>query len=146
MRRAVTKTKRGTIPSWIARFGKALGPGLITGAADDDPSGIVTYSIVGAQHGMALLWTAWLTWPLMAAVQMMCARIGLITGRGLGSVFGTKFPRYIVVAVCGALFVANTINIAADLSGMAAAADMLTGVPASLFIPVFGGGIAWAIV
>jgi NRAMP (natural resistance-associated macrophage protein)-like metal ion transporter len=123
-----------------------LGPGLITGAADDDPSGIVTYSIVGAQHGTALLWTAWLTWPLMAAVQMMCARIGLVTGQGLGNVFKKKFPRSVVVAVCIALFVANTINIAADLSGMADAADMLSGVPAYIFVPLFGAAIAYAMV
>src|ERR1700761_2344599 len=105
--------------AWLGRWARSLGPGLITGAADDDPSGIVTYSIVGAQQGMTLLWLAWPTWPLMAAVQMMCARIGMVTGQGLGSVFERKFPRGIVIAVCCALFIANTINIAADLSGMA---------------------------
>src|ERR1044071_8713199 len=86
--------------AWIVKWSKALGPGLITGAADDDPSGIVTHSMVGAQHGMSLLWTAWASWPLMAAVQMMCARIGLVTGEGLGKVFKRKFPRSVVVAVC----------------------------------------------
>jgi NRAMP (natural resistance-associated macrophage protein)-like metal ion transporter len=132
--------------AWIAKWSKALGPGLITGAADDDPSGIVTYSIVGAQHDMSLLWTAWLTWPLMAAVQMMCARIGVVTGQGLGKVFKRKFPRGIVVAVCCGLFVANAINIAADLSGMAAAAEMLAGVSAAIFVPLFGAAIAYAMV
>src|SRR6201996_2034044 len=121
-------------PDWlrrlpgIARLGKCtriLGPGLITGAADDDPSGIVTYSMVGAQHGLSLLWTAWAMWPVMAAVQMMCARIGLVTGEGLGKVFKRKFPRGVVMAVCCGLFVANSINIAADLSGMAAAGEMV---------------------
>ena len=73
-------------PGLVRRVARALGPGLITGAADDDPSGIVTYSMAGAQHGMALLWLAWITWPLMAAVQMMCARIGMVTGKGLGEV------------------------------------------------------------
>ncbi|MGB6535903.1 MAG: divalent metal cation transporter [Xanthobacteraceae bacterium] len=131
--------------AFVGRCVASWGPGLITGAADDDPSGIVTYSIVGAQQGMALLWTAWLTWPLMAAVQMMCARIGLITGQGLGSVFKRKFPRSVVVAICGALFIANTINIAADLSGMADAGEMF-GVPAYLLIPLFGAGIAYAMV
>ena len=106
---------------------RALGPGLITGAADDDPSGIVTYSMAGAQHGMALLWLAWITWPLMAAVQMMCARIGMVTGKGLGEVLTLKFPRAVVVVACCALFMANTINIAADLAGMADAASMLVG-------------------
>jgi NRAMP (natural resistance-associated macrophage protein)-like metal ion transporter len=132
--------------AWIVRWSKALGPGLITGAADDDPSGIVTYSIAGAQHGMALLWTAWVSWPLMAAVQMMCARIGMITGQGLGKVFTRKFPRTVVVAVCWGLFIANTINIAADLSGMAAAAEMLSGVRAAIFVPLFGAAIAYAMV
>lgn len=69
--------------SWVKRFFAALGPGLVTGAADDDPSGIATYSIAGAQLGTSLLWMAWVTWPLMAAVQMMCARIGMVTGQGL---------------------------------------------------------------
>jgi NRAMP (natural resistance-associated macrophage protein)-like metal ion transporter len=131
---------------FIAKWSRALGPGLITGAADDDPSGIVTYSIVGAQHGLALLWTAWVTWPLMAAVQMMCARIGLVTGQGLGNVFKRKFPRSVVVTVCCALFVANTINIAADLSGMAAAGEMVFGVNALILVPLFGAAIAIALV
>jgi NRAMP (natural resistance-associated macrophage protein)-like metal ion transporter len=132
--------------SWLGRCAGSLGPGLITGAADDDPSGIVTYSIVGAQQGMTLLWLAWPTWPLMAAVQMMCARIGMVTGQGLGSVFERKFPRAVVIVVCCALFVANTINIAADLSGMADAAEMLSGLSAYFFIPLFGAGIALAMV
>ena len=98
-------------PGLLRRVARALGPGLITGAADDDPSGIITYSMAGAQHGMALLWLAWITWPLMAAVQMMCARIGMVTGKGLGEVLTLKFPRAVVVVACCALFMANTINI-----------------------------------
>jgi len=125
---------------------RALGPGLITGAADDDPSGIVTYSIVGAQHGMTLLWTAWLTWPLMAGVQMMCARIGLVTGQGLGSVFKKKFSRNAVIAVCCSLFIANTINIAADLSGMAAAMQLFGNISSYILILLFGAVIAYAMV
>ena len=132
--------------AWLAKWSKALGPGLITGAADDDPSGIVTYSIAGAQQGMALLWTAWLTWPLMGAVQMMCARIAVITGQGLGKVFKRKFPRSVVVAVCCGLFIANTINIAADLSGMAAAGEMLSGVNTAVLVPLFGAAVAFAMV
>ena len=73
---------------------KRLGPGLITGAADDDPSGIATYSIAGAQLGTSLLWTALLTWPLMSMVQMMCARIGMVTGHGLAGALRLKFPRF----------------------------------------------------
>ena len=79
--------------NFIVRFFSTLGPGLITGAADDDPSGVATYSIAGAQLGTALLWTAFITWPLMACVQFMCARIGMVTGQGLGAAFGRKFPR-----------------------------------------------------
>jgi len=146
-RRAVANLYR-RLPgvAFVGRCIGSWGPGLITGAADDDPSGIVTYSIVGAQHGMGLLWTAWLTWPLMAAVQMMCARIGLITGQGLGNVFKRKFPRSVVVAVCCCLFVANTINIGADLSGMAAAGELFGGVSSYLLIALFGVAIAYAMV
>jgi len=125
---------------------RALGPGLITGAADDDPSGIVTYSMAGAQHGMALLWLAWITWPLMAAVQMMCARIAMVTGKGLGEVLTLKFPRAVVVVACCALFLANTINIAADLAGMGDAASMLFGLRPYLYVVLFGAGIAFAMV
>jgi Mn2+/Fe2+ NRAMP family transporter len=78
---ALTSTPR----KWPRRFFSVLGPGLIAGAADDDPSGIATYSIAGAQLGTSLLWTALLTWPLMAAVQMMCARIGMVRGEGLAA-------------------------------------------------------------
>ena len=79
-RPAMTKPSQ---PGLVRRVARALGPGLITGAADDDPSGIVTYSMAGAQHGMALLWLAWISWPPMAAVQMMCARIAMVTCKGL---------------------------------------------------------------
>ena len=78
------------------RVWDSLGPGLIAGAADDDPSGVATYSVAGAQFGTSLLWTALITWPLMAAVQMMCARIGMVTGRGLTAAFKRKFPRWLV--------------------------------------------------
>src|SRR5262245_24416941 len=86
-------------PGPLRQFFSALGPGLITGAADDDPSGIATYSIAGAQLGTSLLWTAWLTWPLMAGVQMMCARIGMVTGRGLAGALRQKFPRWALVVI-----------------------------------------------
>ena len=107
---------------------KSLGPGVITGAADDDPSGIATYSVAGAQLGTKLLWTALLTWPLMAAVQMMCARIGMVTGQGLAGNFKQRFPGWLLRVFIMALLAANTINIAADLAGMADAAEMLSGI------------------
>jgi NRAMP (natural resistance-associated macrophage protein)-like metal ion transporter len=125
-------------PNLIQRFFGALGPGLITGAADDDPSGIATYSIAGAQLGTSLLWTALLTWPLMAAVQMMCARIGMVTGYGLARALRKKFPTSVVAAASLALLVANIVNIGADLSGMADAAEMISGVNSHLYVFMFG--------
>ncbi len=139
-------TKAPPRPGPLRRFLSALGPGVITGAADDDPSGIATYSVAGAQLGTQLLWTAWLTWPLMAAVQMMCARIGMVTGRGLAGALNRKFPRWSLVLVSIALLVANTINIGADLSGMADAAETLSGIDSHYFVLLFGIGIAWATV
>jgi Mn2+/Fe2+ NRAMP family transporter len=131
-------------PSGIRRFLRALGPGVVTGAADDDPSGIATYSIAGAQLGTSILWTAVLTWPLMAAVQMMCARIGMVTGRGLTAGLRHKFPRWLVVACAGTLLVANTINIGADLSGMADAAQLFSGIDSHYWVVAFAVLVAWA--
>src|ERR1700736_2092520 len=96
--------------NFIVRFFSTLGPGLITGAADDDPSGVATYSIAGAQLGTALLWTAFITWPLMACVQFMCARIGMVTGMGLGDALRRKGPRSLMLIGAVALFGANSIN------------------------------------
>lgn len=123
-----------------------LGPGLVTGAADDDPSGIATYSIAGAQHGTALLWTALITWPLMAPVQMMCARIGMVTGKGLAGALRDKFPKPLLAIVAIALLIANVINVGADLAGMADAAEMLSGLNSHLFVVFFGLAIAFATV
>jgi NRAMP (natural resistance-associated macrophage protein)-like metal ion transporter len=128
----------------LRRFFGALGPGVITGAADDDPSGIATYSVAGAQLGLGLLWTALVTWPLMAAVQMMCARIGMVTGQGLAGALRRKFPQPVLVAIAVALLLANSFNIGADLVGMADAASMLTGLNSHLFVLIFGIGITWA--
>ena len=128
------------------RFLSILGPGLITGAADDDPSGIATYSIAGAQLGTTLLWTAFITWPLMAPVQMMCARIGMVTGKGLAGALRQKFPRQLIAVAAIALLLANTINVGADLSGMADAAEMLTGLNSHWFVVLFGLSIAFATV
>ena len=125
---------------------KSLGPGIISGAADDDPSGIATYSIAGAQLGTTLLWTSLVTWPLMAAVQSMCARIGMVTGTGLATALRGKFPRAVLAIACGALFIANTINIGADLSGMADALSLLTHVSSHIWVVVAGLAIGWATV
>ena len=130
--------------SVLRRIATALGPGVITGAADDDPSGIATYSITGARFGTQFLWTAPVLWPLMAAVQMMCARIGLVTGEGLVGALRQKYPRWLLATAAGALFIANTINVGADLGGMADAAHLLTGVPTFLWVLAFGIGITVA--
>ncbi|MEO7963774.1 MAG: Nramp family divalent metal transporter, partial [Gemmatimonadaceae bacterium] len=121
----------------ISRFWHALGPGVITGAADDDPSGIATYSIAGAQFGTTFLWAAILTWPLMAAVQSMCARIGMVTGKGLMGALEERFPRPVLGAVCLALFIANSINIGADLAGMADAAELVSSIDSHYFVILF---------
>lgn len=130
----------------VRRFFANLGPGLITGAADDDPSGVATYSIAGAQQGTSMLWTAFLTWPLMGCVQFMCARIGMVTGGGLAGALRKKFPIPLLIIASIALLIANTINIGADLSGMADAAEMLTGINSHFYVVAFGIGIAVATV
>jgi len=131
-----------------ASFFADLGPGLITGAADDDPSGISTYSIAGARFGYAPLWTAVLTLPLMTAVQLMCARLGLVTGLGLAGVIRRRYSRWVLWPACTLLVVANVINIAADLGGMAEATSLVSGVPAAIWVPIYSGGIvallAWS--
>ncbi|QOY92166.1 divalent metal cation transporter [Paludibaculum fermentans] len=119
------------------RFFSDLGPGLITGAADDDPSGISTYSVAGAAFGYAPLWTAIFSFPLMAAVQVMCARLGMVTGLGLASVIRTRYPRWALWGACVLLLVANVVNIAADLGGMADVTELLTGVRAFYWTPVY---------
>jgi NRAMP (natural resistance-associated macrophage protein)-like metal ion transporter len=106
---------------------RRLGPGLITGAADDDPSGIATYSQAGAQFGLNMLWTVVFTFPLMTSVQAICARIGRVTGQGLAVSLDKLLPRGGTTLMIGLLFVANTINIGADLAAMGAAIELLTG-------------------
>lgn len=125
----------------VRNFFSNLGPGLITGAADDDPSGISTYSTAGAAYGFGLLWMAVFSLPLMASVQLMCARIGLVSGRGLASVLRHYYSRRLLWFACLLLLIANTVNIAADLGGMAAAAELMTGVPSLIFTPLFAGVI-----
>jgi NRAMP (natural resistance-associated macrophage protein)-like metal ion transporter len=114
---------------------RELGPGLITGAADDDPSGIATYSQAGAAFGYGTLWVALITLPLMASVQLMCARIGIVARSGLATVLREHYPRWLLWLACGMLLFGNTVNIAADLAGMAAAASLLTGIRSIWFVP-----------
>ena len=108
-------------------FFDSLGPGLITGAADDDPSGISTYSVAGAAFGYATLWTALITFPLMTAVQMMCARLGLVTGRGLAHGIRLRYSCWVLWGACALLAVANITNLGADLGGMAEVTGMILG-------------------
>jgi NRAMP (natural resistance-associated macrophage protein)-like metal ion transporter len=117
---------------------KRLGPGLITGAADDDPSGIATYSQAGARFGYGLLWTMLLTFPLMAAIQSVAARIGRVTGQGLAANIAAVFPKPVMWILAALLFAANTINIGADLAAMGEAAGMLTGVESHYWGLAFG--------
>jgi NRAMP (natural resistance-associated macrophage protein)-like metal ion transporter len=116
---------------------KNLGPGLITGAADDDPSGISTYSVAGALYGYATLWTALLTFPLMAAIQLMCARLGIVTGCGLASVLRKRYSRWVLWFACALVVVANVFNIGADLGGMAEVMQMITGIRAYFWTVFF---------
>lgn len=119
----------------VALLGQ-LGPGLVTGAADDDPSGIATYSQAGAQFGFGLLWTMLLTYPLMSAVQLISAQIGRVTGKGLASNMGAVLPRWLVTGLVALLFLANTINIGADLAAMGAAGEMVSGVDSHILTVV----------
>jgi len=125
----------------IEDFFSQLGPGLISGAADDDPSGIATYSVTGAQFGYGPLWTALFSFPLMVAVQLMCSRLGMVTGRGLAAVVRRRYPRWVLWGACLVLIIANTINIGADLGGMAEATQMVTGVSSVVWTPVYAGFI-----
>ncbi|MEA2721557.1 MAG: hypothetical protein QOJ39_3421 [Candidatus Eremiobacteraeota bacterium] len=114
-----------------------MGPGIITGAADDDPSGISTYSVAGATTGLSMLWLALITTPMMAVVQGMCARIGMVTGVGLAAVMRQLFPRWLAFALAGIVIIANTFNIGADLAGMAASAHMVARLPVVAWVVAF---------
>ena len=119
---------------------RSLGPGLITGAADDDPSGIATYSQVGAGFGYAALWTTLFSLPLMVGIQIVCADIGRVTGDGLAANIRKHYPHWLLYAIVAVLLVANTINIAADVSAMGAALKLLIGGPAHWYALAFGLG------
>jgi NRAMP (natural resistance-associated macrophage protein)-like metal ion transporter len=122
----------------MKNFLKKLGPGLITGASDDDPSGITTYSQAGAQFGFGTLWTALITFPLMAAIQEMCARIGAVTSSGLAGTLKTHYPKWILYLMLLASFPAIILNIGADIAGMGAVSNMIIpSVPSYIFTVTF---------
>ncbi len=127
----------------VRRVFKLLGPGLVTGASDDDPSGIGTYAQAGAQYGYATLWTTVLMLPLMVAIQYICAKIGLVSGRGLAGVLREHYPRAVMYPAVFAMVVANTLNAGADIGAIAAAINLLLPIPAVVFvIPVSLGILA----
>src|SRR3981081_4041332 len=128
--RQPTADKGGT----VRRFFKKLGPGLITGSSDDDPSGIGTYSQAGAQLGFGIGWTMLLTYPLMAAIQEISARIGPVTGHGIAGNVCRHFSPPLLWTLLAMLFVANTVNIAADLGAMADALNLLIGSPRIFYV------------
>jgi len=124
-------------PNPLRRFLKILGPGLITGASDDDPSGIGTYAIAGASLGYSTLWTALVTLPLMASIQFICAKVGMVSGRGLAGVLQVHYPRPLLYGAVLALFAANTINVGADIGAIAASVNILVPIPiAWMIVPI----------
>src|SRR6185312_12847579 len=120
---------KGSLKKKVVRFFRILGPGVITGAADDDPSGIATYSQAGAQYGFGQLWTSLYQVPLLLAVQEACGRIGAVTGKGLAGVIKDHYTKKILIGVVVLVAVANTINIGADIGAVAAAAQLVIPVP-----------------
>lgn len=135
---SATMTKKKIFSSKLFSRWKKLGPGLVTGASDDDPSGIATYSQAGAAYGLATLWTAILAFPLMAAIQQMCARIGLVTEQGLTSTLKTHYPRPILYLMLLFSFPAIVLNIGADIAGMGAVGNMLfPAINANYFSVIF---------
>jgi NRAMP (natural resistance-associated macrophage protein)-like metal ion transporter len=134
-------------PTRLRRFFSILGPGLITGASDDDPSGIVTYTQAGSQFGLTTLWTALLTFPLMAAIQGMCARIGLVTNQGLTGVIKQNYPKWVLYMTVLFCYPAVVLNIGADIESMGAVANLLVpGIPAFSFSIFFTAMLMYAII
>jgi NRAMP (natural resistance-associated macrophage protein)-like metal ion transporter len=132
-----TNDVRNRVIGWA----RSLGPGLITGAADDDPSGIATYSITGASTGLSMLWTALISTPMMCVINGTCARIGLVTNKGLMWSLAQSMPFVAAIALAVLVALANTFNIGADLNAMAGAAHMLTHLPAELWLVLFAAAI-----
>lgn len=134
----IHRFSRTALGKRMSAYWRSLGPGLTTGAADDDPSGVTTYSQAGSQFGFQLLWLAVLTLPMMAVVQEMCARIGMVTGQGLAANIRKHFPRLLLSICTALLLVANIFNIGADLGAMTAATQLvLPGIPFALLVVVF---------
>ena len=132
------RPRPGALDAKKPRMLRLLGPGLITGASDDDPSGIGTYSQAGAQFGFAISWTMLFSYPLMVAIQQISARIGRITGKGIAGNLRGHYPKWLLQGIVALLFMANTINIGADLGAMADALGMLIGGPVLIYVIVFG--------
>ncbi|HVQ43579.1 MAG TPA: divalent metal cation transporter [Candidatus Saccharimonadia bacterium] len=135
--KAPAGSKRRRRQRGFSRFLRILGPGIVTGAADDDPSGLATYSQAGAQFGFALPWTMLFTYPLMTAVQEACMRIGAVTGKGLAAVIREHYPAYVLYPVVGLVVVANTLNIGSDIGAMAASMQLLVPLPFALLAMIF---------
>lgn len=127
-----------SLTNFLGKQFKSLGPGLITGASDDDPSGIAVYSQAGAQFGLAQIWTALFSFPFMAVIQEMCGRIGMVTGHGLSGVLRKYYSKPILYSAVGCILVANTINIGADLGAMAASTQLLFPIPSAITIVFYG--------
>ncbi|MGI8855186.1 MAG: NRAMP family divalent metal transporter, partial [Thermomicrobiales bacterium] len=125
-------------PKGIKKFFAILGPGLITGASDDDPSGVGTYATTGAATGYRYLWTALITYPMMAAIQGMCARIGLVSGKGLAATIKQHYPKGVLYPIVMLLLIANTFNVGADLAAIAAGINLIVPIPILALIPPIG--------
>lgn len=136
--RAESETDAAPRRAGLLYFIRNLGPGLITGAADDDPSGISTYSVAGATTGLSTLWLALITTPMMAVIQGMCARIGLVSGLGLAAMIRKTCPLWLAYSLGAIVIVANTFNVGADIAGMAGSAYLVIGIPAIAWVVIFG--------
>ncbi|MDQ2783746.1 MAG: divalent metal cation transporter, partial [Chloroflexota bacterium] len=128
-------------PKGIRKVLNVLGPGLITGASDDDPSGVGTYSTAGAATGYRYLWTAIITYPMQAAIQGMCARIGQVSGKGLASTIKQYYPKGVLYPIVILLIFANTFNVGADLAAIAAGINLLVPIPILTLIPPIAVGL-----
>lgn len=133
-----TLTKSAVAGTTKRRLFRILGPGLITGASDDDPSGIATYSQAGAQFGFTITWTLLFTFPLMATIQEISAHIGRTTGRGIAANIARHYPNWVLQTMVALLLAANVINIGADLGAMGDAVQLLIGGPRALYVTLFG--------
>src|ERR1700683_164673 len=137
VKKRARKPRDGAVKG-AANFILRLGPGLITGAADDDPSGIATYSQVGSQFGMGMLWTMLFSFPLMAAIQEICARLGRITGAGIAENLRKHYPKPVLYGLVSLLCIANIFNLGADVTAMGAAAQLVFGGPLNGYVLLFG--------